>query len=70
MSAATNRLPDPSRSSGPQAVDEGESSTNKKSTHGGTGLSSSRKEDAVLPHARFFISRSKSSTVIKFDPPV
>ena len=26
--------------------------------------------DVVRPHARFFISESKSSTVIKFDPPV
>ena len=26
--------------------------------------------DPVIPHARFFISRSKSSTAIKFEPPV
>jgi len=31
---------------------------------------STTKTDAVAPHARFFISRSKSSTAIKFDPPV
>ncbi|ETI23254.1 hypothetical protein G647_05053 [Cladophialophora carrionii CBS 160.54] len=32
--------------------------------------SSSAKGDVIVPHARFFISRSKSSTAIKFDPPV
>jgi len=32
--------------------------------------SSTTKSDIVAPHARFFISRSKSSTAIKFDPPV
>ncbi len=32
--------------------------------------SSITQSEAVVPHARFFISRSKSSTAIKFDPPV
>ncbi|KAJ9612128.1 hypothetical protein H2200_003725 [Cladophialophora chaetospira] len=32
--------------------------------------STTTKADSVAPHARFFISRSKSSTAIKFDPPV
>lgn len=32
--------------------------------------SSVAQADIITPHARFFISRSKSSTAIKFDPPV
>ncbi|KIX10051.1 uncharacterized protein Z518_01132 [Rhinocladiella mackenziei CBS 650.93] len=44
--------------------------TTSKSGTAEVGASSSTKADVVIPHARFFISRSKSSTAIKFDPPV
>ncbi|KAK5459440.1 hypothetical protein LTS15_003568 [Exophiala xenobiotica] len=41
-----------------------------KSGRGDAGASSSRKSDTIIPHARFFINRSKSSAAIRFDPPV
>ncbi|KAK4939229.1 hypothetical protein LTR10_020425 [Elasticomyces elasticus] len=41
-----------------------------KTARGDPGASSSARSNAIMPHARFFISRSKSSAAIKFDPPV
>jgi len=41
-----------------------------KINRGEAGGPSSTTANAVKPHARFFISRSKSSTAINFDPPV
>ncbi|KAI1613828.1 hypothetical protein EDD36DRAFT_434681 [Exophiala viscosa] len=44
--------------------------TATKSARGDTGPSSSNRSNTINPHARFFISRTKSSAAIKFDPPV
>lgn len=42
----------------------------KYHTTAGQANSSNSKTDTFKPHARFFISRNKSSAAIKFDPPV
>ncbi|KIW97154.1 uncharacterized protein Z519_02546 [Cladophialophora bantiana CBS 173.52] len=47
---------------------EAEASTSKTGPNGVSASSSARA--GVTPHALFFISRSKSSTEIKFDPPI
>ncbi|KIW71333.1 hypothetical protein PV04_03514 [Phialophora macrospora] len=65
------RAPDPGRPSD----DRSDASTPfetpaSKTIPNRTEASSSTKTDDIMPHARFFISRSKSSTAIKFDPPV
>lgn len=63
--------------SNPSASSQEQSNTSARfgalaSKHGAAeaGASSSARPDVISPHARFFISRSKSSTAIKFDPPV
>lgn len=54
---ASARLPDFDTSTSKAGVNE-------------AGASSSGKANVIVPHARFFISRRKSSAAIKFDPPV
>lgn len=67
--------PDPTYSSSEQppslrATEPEECTPTAKISRGEEGGPSSAGADAVKPHARFFISRSKSSTAINFDPPV
>lgn len=53
----------------PSRLSDLDNLTSKTGTNEG-GASSFARTDILTPHARFFISRSKSSTAIKFDPPV
>ncbi|KIW51463.1 hypothetical protein, variant 1 [Exophiala xenobiotica] len=67
IGAAESSCPADERSGRPREyVDE----TVAKSGRGDAGASSSTKSDTILPHARFFINKSKSSAAIRFDPPV
>ena len=65
------RTPDSRHPSEPRStrpVDNDECTTSKASR--GEEAGSSSGANSVKPHARFFISRSKSSTAINFDPPM
>ncbi|KAK5051854.1 hypothetical protein LTR84_002657 [Exophiala bonariae] len=65
--ATDSRSPLEQRSTQPA---DNEECTRGKTNRGEGAGSSSSGNNGVKPHARFFISRSKSSTAINFDPPI